>query len=159
MTKTTLRALLAAIGCFCIALLAYAYYLQYGPELQQPCPLCVLQRYTYFVIAVLALAVAVAPRAALIWVDTAVATAGAGLALWQVLKGSSMESCQRDPIGIFVNGLPMADWWPQYLFATGGCADKYSTLGVPVPVWSLVCFIALACALGFIATRLSQSAR
>jgi len=66
-----------------------------------------------------------------------------GLALWQVLKGSDMTSCLRDPVGIFVNGLPMADWWPAYLFANGGCADKFITLGLPVPVWSLACFTGL----------------
>jgi disulfide bond formation protein DsbB len=118
-----------------------------------------LQRYAYFVVAVLALITAATPRAALVWANALIAAAGGSLALWQVLKGSSMESCQRDPIGIFVNGLPMADWWPEYLFATGGCSDKYSTLGVPVPVWSLVCFVGLFAALAYIAYRFRKAIR
>ncbi|MFN7220787.1 MAG: disulfide bond formation protein B [Burkholderiales bacterium] len=54
-----------------------------------------------------------------------VAGDGALLAGWQVAKGSTMTACQADPIGQFVNGLPTADWLPQYFFANGGCADRY----------------------------------
>ena len=137
------RLLLAAIGAFCFALLAYAYYLQYGPQLQQPCPLCILQRYAYFAVGVAALVGAAIPTRAVSFGAALLAAVGVGLALWQVLKGSDMTSCLRDPVGIFVNGLPMADWWPAYLFANGGCADKFITLGLPVPVWSLACFTGL----------------
>ena len=150
MTQLRTRLLLAAIGVFCFALLAYAYYLQYGPQLQQPCPLCILQRYAYFAVGVVALVGAAIPTGAIIFSAAAVATGGAGLALWQVLKGSEMTSCLRDPVGIFVNGLPMADWWPEYLFANGGCADKFFTLGLPVPVWSLACFAGLLAVLFYV---------
>ncbi len=143
MTNSRIRSLLAAVALSCIALLGYAYFLQYGSERQQPCPLCVLQRYAYFVIGVIAAIGAMWPRRGIIFVGVMVSLIGTSLALWQVLKGADMTSCQRDPIGIFVNGLPMADWWPAYLFASGGCADRYVTLGLPVPLWSLICFIAL----------------
>ncbi len=153
MKPIQIRAALFAIAVFCLALLAYAYQLQYGPEKQQPCPLCILQRYAYFGVAVATLAAALYFRQWLVWLAAAIATSGGGLALWQVLKGSSMASCQRDPIGIFVNGLPMADWWPEYLFATGGCSDRFFTLGLPVPVWSLACFAGLAAALVFFTVK------
>lgn len=143
MTQLRTRLLLASTAVFCFALLAYAYYLQYGPQLQQPCPLCILQRYAYFAVGVAALVGAAVPTRAVMFSAAVLATVGAALALWQVLKGSEMTSCLRDPIGIFVNGLPMADWWPEYLFANGGCADKFTTLGLPVPVWSLACFAGL----------------
>ena len=69
------------------------------------------------------------------------ASAGIGLAIWQVTKGASMTSCLSDPIGEFVNGLPPANWWPEYFFANGGCADKYpAIMGLYAPQWSLVWF-------------------
>jgi disulfide bond formation protein DsbB len=152
------RTVLSAIALLCFALLVYVFYLQYGPEKQQPCPLCILQRYAYFLLGVAALAGAIWPRRAIVFIAATVAAAGGGLALWQVLKGSDMTSCQRDPIGIFVNQLPMADWWPEFLFATGGCADKYSTLGLPVPVWSLACFVGLTGLLVFVGMKLRKVA-
>ena len=139
------RKLLAVIGLACIAFLGVAWWAQYGPDRQQPCPLCILQRYAYLLLADLALLGAAIPRRAVRFGCTlgaaAVALAGLGLAGWQVAKGDTMLSCQRDPIGVFVNGLPMADWWPQFFFATGGCADKLpSIMGFTVPIWSLVWF-------------------
>jgi disulfide bond formation protein DsbB len=153
MSSKLVRSALFGVAIFCGALLVYAYLLQYGPEKQQPCPLCILQRYAYFVVAIIAGVGSIFPKRGLIWLAAASSASGGMLALWQVLKGSSMTSCQRDPVGIFVNSLPMADWWPEYLFATGGCADKFFTLGLPVPVWSLACFSILAALLVYIAIK------
>lgn len=138
-----------AIGVFCFALLAYAWMLQYGPEKQQPCPLCVLQRYVYILVGLFAFAAALHvkrgyPRASWSIATLVAANVGAGLALWQVLKGADMTSCREDPIGIFVNNLPTANWFPEYFFATGGCADKYFAFGIPVPVLSLIAFLGIA---------------
>lgn len=142
------RLLLAAIGIVCVGLLAYAWMLQYGPERQQPCPLCVLQRYAYILVAISALIGSVHKHIAYAVMAALFSVGGTGLALWQVMKGSEMQGCIADPIGVFVNGLPTADLFPAYFFANGGCADKYVTLGLPVPVWSLICFIALTVACG-----------
>ncbi len=151
MNKLSPRLILAAIALISFGLLAFAWFLQYGPEKQQPCPLCVLQRYTFIFIGLSALIGAIHPRR---W--TAVATGlfaltGIGLATWHVLKGSGMTSCARDPIGIFVNNLPTANWFPQYFFANGGCADQYFVLGILVQVWSLLWFANLtaACVLAY----------
>ena len=139
----------ALIGLVCIGILVVGWYLQYGPARQQPCPLCVLQRFTYLALAaVCLLAWAHAPQRAglLIYAVIAelMAATGAGLAFWHVTKGPSMTSCLDDPVGEFVNGLPTANWWPEYFFANGGCADQYpAILGLHVPQWSLVLFIAL----------------
>ena len=55
-----------------------------------------------------------------------------------------MTSCKVDPVGEFVNGLPMAAWWPQFLAAEGSCADARATiLEVPIPIASLATFAAL----------------
>ena len=148
------RVVLALIGFICIALLAMAWYLQYGPGKQQPCPLCILQRYAYMALATVCLLAAVhgpKPFGMLIYaiIADAIGAAGLILAIWQVNKGASMKSCLSDPVGEFVNGLPSANWWPEFLFANGGCADVFPTiLGLHVPQWSMVCFAAFLAMIG-----------
>ena len=144
LTSTRRRFALLAIAIFCIAALASAGYAQYGPDKQQPCPLCLLQRYGYALVALIALIGAIHGRAFYAVLVALTSAVGVGLAIWQVTKGGSMTSCREDPIGVFVNDLPSALWWPEYLFATGGCADVYPPLlGLSIPVWSLICFIGL----------------
>ena len=140
------RVILAFIGLVCIGLLTTAWFLQYGPDRHQPCPLCILQRYAYLSLAIVCLlAAAHGPQRIGMLIYAVIADlfagAGTGLSLWQVSKGASMTTCLADPIGEFVNGLPSANWWPEFFFATGGCADKYPPIfGLYVPQWSLVWF-------------------
>jgi len=148
------RLIFSGIAIFSLSLLAYAWMLQYGPERQQPCPLCVMQRYFYIFTGASALVGALHLHIAHAITTATFALTGAGFALWQVLKGSEMTSCQRDPIGIFINSLPTADLFPQYFFASGGCADKYLTLGLPVPIWSLLCFVFITLGCGVAMYRL-----
>ncbi len=143
MQKISPRIILGLIAVICFGLLATVWFLQYGPDKQQPCPLCVLQRYAYILVAFTALIGAIHQRVGYALVATLFSVGGLALSTWQVFKGAEMLSCKADPIGIFVNGLPAANWWPEYFFATGGCADNYSVLGLPVPVWSLICFLLL----------------
>ena len=148
--KLSARAVFAVIAFICMALLVTAYQLQYGPQQQQPCPLCILQRYAYLAIGIAALIGTIhGPRrfggSVYNAVIALIALFGAGLAIWQVSKGETMLSCVADPIGQFVNTLPSANWWPEYLFATGGCADQHPPiLGMSAAAWSLVWFILLA---------------
>jgi disulfide bond formation protein DsbB len=151
------RLILAIVGLTCIAVLATAGYLQYGPGRQQPCPLCILQRYAFMALATVCLVAATHGPGRIGMLAYAIvadffAVAGIGIAIWQVTKGASMTSCLSDPIGEFVNGLPLANWWPEYFFANGGCADKYpSILGLYAPQWSLILFVIL---LGMIAVAI-----
>lgn len=148
--KLSARAVFSVIALVCAALLATAYQLQYGAQHQQPCPLCILQRYAYMGIAMVALVGSIhGPRRAAGMIYNAIialiAFAGAACAVWQLSKGDTMQSCLADPIGTFVNTLPSANWWPEYFFATGGCADKYPPiLGISVAAWSLIWFSLLA---------------
>jgi disulfide bond formation protein DsbB len=152
--KLSPRVILALIGFICIAVLAMAWYLQYGPGKQQPCPLCILQRYAYMALASVCLLAALhGPRRigmlAYAIVADAISAVGLALAIWQVNKGASMNSCLSDPVGEFVNGLPSANWWPEYLFANGGCADVFPPiLGLHAPQWSMVWFAVFRAMIG-----------
>ena len=149
-SNTSARLTFAAISVACVMLLSTAYFLQYGPGQQQPCPLCILQRYVYLAIAVVALlAAAVGPGrvVAMVCAGTlaGLAVTGAALASWQLSKGNSMANCQSDPVGQFVYNLPMRSWWPEFLAAYGGCADKWPPIfGFSIPLWSLIWFAGLA---------------
>ncbi len=151
MKNNSLRVLFAAIFILCFGLVAGAFWFQHGPQHQQPCPLCILQRYLYLGIGLVALLASlhgpdrVGRRiyGALLGL---LAALGVGLTAWQLSKGDTMNSCLSDPVGEFVQNLPSAQWFEGKLFfATGGCADKYPpTLGLSLATWSLICFAALA---------------
>lgn len=164
-SEKTSRWIFAGIGLICVTVLSVAYFLQYGPGEQQPCPLCILQRYVYLAIAAVALSAAIVGPNRLGTMITAgllglLSAAGAGLAIWQVSKGDSMTSCLSDPVGIFVYNLPMRGWWPEFLAAYGGCADKYPPLfGISVPVWSLICFASMLTVCEFMLVKQLRGAR
>ena len=142
-------ALLAgAAGAACAA----AYGLQHGSASLLPCPYCVLQRYAYLAIALAAVIGAFDPVRARVHaaIVALLAIAGESLAAWQVLRGKTMLSCAVDPVGEFVNGLPMARWWPDFLMAEGSCADaRAAVMGVPIPTASLALFVALFAVAGW----------
>jgi disulfide bond formation protein DsbB len=138
------RVIFGVVGCGCFVLLAYVWYVQYGPAKQQPCPLCILQRYAYALIGAVCLAAWIqgpARTGARLYAAIAgtMAASGAALAVWHVSKGHTMATCNADPIGDFVRSLPPAEWWPEFFFPSGGCADAYPPVfGLVVPVWSLI---------------------
>ena len=144
------RVLFFAIFILCLALVAGAYWFQHGPQQQQPCPLCILQRYLYLGIGLVALLAAlhgpdrVGGQIYAVLLGS-LASLGAALTGWQLSKGDTMNSCLSDPVGEFVQNLPSAQWFEGKLFfATGGCADKYPpTLGLSLATWSFICFAAL----------------
>jgi len=145
----SVRAAFGVIALLCTGLLAVAYYAQHGPQHQQPCPFCILQRYCFMAIAMISLLAALhgAGRVgARIYAALAGIPALTGLVLasWLLAKGSSMKSCLEDPVALFVNGLPTAAWWDEMFWATGGCGTEYPPiLGLTVPVWACVWFAML----------------
>lgn len=150
MKNIPVRAIFVAIFVLCISLVAGAYWFQHGPQQQQPCPLCILQRYAYLGVGMIALIGAVHGPAILgarIYAALLAlfAASGVGLTIWQLTKGGTMQSCLSDPVGEFVQNLPSAQWFEGKLFfATGGCADKYPpTFGLSLVAWSMICFGAL----------------
>ena len=164
LTEKSVRLIFATMGAVCLALLGVAYYLQYGPDQQQPCPLCILQRYVYMAIALVALlAAAFGSKRVAAMVAASVlglfSAGGAALAIWQVTKGDSMTTCLSDPVGEFVYNLPMRAWWPEFLAAYGGCADKVPPIfGVSVPLWSLIWFAGFVVICGYVVVKLRGSA-
>ncbi len=146
------KPLLLLIAVACIAMLGVGLYLQLKLEML-PCPLCILQRYGFALVALFALATVLLPAAAT-RTGTALtglaALSGAGVAirhLW--VKAHPTVSCGIDPLETSLNQILPAQWFPTLFQADGLCTTDYDPiLGLSIPAWALVWFLifALVCA-------------
>ena len=134
----------------CSALLAFAYYLQFYKGLD-PCPLCVFQRAGFlFLGGAFLIAGLHAPRqggARIYALALAViALAGGALAgrhIWiQSLPSNEVPACGPG-LDYLLETLPLWDAVQMALQGSGECAHVDRLLGISLPVWSLVGFLAL----------------
>lgn len=131
----------AALLLMCVAPLAAAEYLQRWLDIA-PCPLCVMQRYGFWVMGLFALfglLLGRLPR----WADFLAALsglAGAAVAAYHVsILMRPSAQCGIDPVENFVNRLPMAQWWPEMFAASGFCNAKLPLIfGLSFPMWGLI---------------------
>jgi len=142
------KPLLLLISLACIGMLAVGLYLQLQLEML-PCPLCILQRYAFALVAVSAL-LGVAMSSRLLWLGAALtslaASAGAGIAarhLW--VKAHPSVSCGIDPLETSLNEIITARWFPALFQADGLCTTDYEPiLGLSIPAWALLWFVVFA---------------
>ena len=143
-----LLVLVAALGS-----LAAALYMQHAQGLQ-PCTMCIIQRYAFLWMALCAFVAIVLPfRPIQLLASVAgilAATGGivaAARNLWVLSHPEIL--CGRDPIELFLNGLPTAQWSPKVFAVYGLCSDPIPPLfGLALPAWSLIGLIVLAVLLG-----------
>jgi len=150
---------IGAVGC--IALLGYAYYLQYVKGLE-PCPLCMVQRFFFYaVMALFILAALHGPRprgatvyAALVTLFAAGGVAAASRQVWlQHLPPDKVPQCGPD-LFFMLENFPLSRTWEKLFYGTGECAKvDWTFLGLSIAGWSLVWFIALAIYAWFAARR------
>ncbi|MBV8624609.1 disulfide bond formation protein B [Herbaspirillum sp. NPDC087042] len=136
------------VALVCIALLGFAMYLQIVEEMQ-PCPLCVIQRYMFVLVAAFALLGYFMPlpaRRAGAALGVLAALGGAGTAIWHLyVKAHPGVSCTTDPLETALNQLPTAKLWPQMFTADGFCSAPWPPVfGLQIPTWSLIWFVLLA---------------
>lgn len=142
------RAIFAAIFLACAALIADAYfYLQEYLGLD-PCPMCVLSRYTFIAIGVVALVAAIhGPRALSLKVYgsliAVLAVAGIGISTRHSYLQHfppTTESCGTD-LEFLLNALPLSQALPKIFAGTGSCSKvAWKFLGLSIPEWALVWF-------------------
>lgn len=128
-----------------LALIAVALYFQIV-ERMLPCPLCVIQRYAFIVVALgclVALGRSALRRKFGISLALYGSLTGAGVALHQLYVIAHPDiSCGIDPIQTAVNNLPFATWLPVVFSAEGMCGTPYDPfLGLSIPQWSLTWFV------------------
>jgi disulfide bond formation protein DsbB len=131
-----------AFGALCAGLVA-----QYQFDMQ-PCAWCVLQRFIYLVVGVLALVGAFfssGARRGAVGLALLVALGGIAAALWQQLVAANSQSCDLTLAERIVTGLHLDRVAPQLFIAYASCADAaVNLIGVPFAVWSCVMYVILA---------------
>jgi disulfide bond formation protein DsbB len=146
------RTLLVLLGFVCLGLVGGALYLQFV-EHEDPCPLCIIQRYFYLLIAVFAFlgarfaswrGVRLLEVLALLSAAGGVATAARHV----YVQSHPNFSCGFDALQPIVDGLPPAHWLPGVFKVAGLCETAYPPiLGISLPGWSLIGFVVVFIAL------------
>lgn len=145
----------------CAGLLGYAYYLQYV-ELQNPCPLCMVQRVAFYVLAAVFLLAALhgpARRGTIIYGVTAFVAASLGAAVaarhvWlQNLPPDKVPACGPG-LEYMIKQFPLADVLTKVLMGSGECAESgWKFLGLTIAGWSLLWLVLLGLFALFLALR------
>jgi disulfide bond formation protein DsbB len=151
LARLTPRRFFVAVFVVCSGLIAFALYLQHALNLE-PCPMCILQRYVFIAIAIVALVAALhSPRG---WGLTGyciaivlLAVGGAGIAArhaWLQHFPTPSFSCGSD-LGYLLNTFPLAKALPTIFEGTGECSKvQWRLLGLSIPEWAFVWFVFLA---------------
>ena len=150
---------LVAAGC--LGLLGYGFYLQYALNLE-PCPMCVVQRYAFVLIAVVCVLARLGAGKVLhtsgAFLMLVLAGAGAFTAArqsWLQWYPPEIASCGRDIYGM-VENFPLSRAIPMIFKGSGDCTKvDWTFLGGSIANWSFLCFCGLmAVALALIWRRL-----
>lgn len=138
----------------CLALILFAWYLQYGRGLE-PCPLCLLQRWVFWALGAAFLLAAIWPaggplRFIHVSLLTLLSATGAGIAgrhLWlQGLPPEQVPACGPDLL-FMLDTFPLFEALSMTLQGSGDCAViDWSFLGLSIPGWALLWFIVLGVA-------------
>lgn len=150
--RWTFRAQFLAGFVLCAALLSYALYSQYYGGLL-PCPLCTFQRGVFVVLGLVFLLGALhSPKrkgargvyGLLCAAVAAVGVAIAGRHVWlQSLPPDQVPACGPD-LSYMMEAFPLTDVLRKVFTGSGECAEvDWTFLGLAMPAWSLIWFVAL----------------
>ena len=148
------RTPLLAIAAFSFAMIAVALYLQHALDML-PCPLCVIQRYLFLSVGILALVGAFRKPRVYTGLSLLAALGGLGTAGKHLyILAHPGLSCGIDPMETLLNKLPAATYLPFLFKADGLCEDATAPwFGLSIPQWSLLGFAMLTIALAFLLLR------
>lgn len=152
------------VALLSVGLLAFGLYLQHGVGLN-PCPMCIVQRYTLMAVAVLA---AVGwrlrrPRWLAVWGALLALKAGFGAFVaarqsWLQWYPPEVVSCGRDFYGMIEN-FPLGRAIPMIFRGSGDCtAIDWTFLGGSIANWSFLWFVVFSLT-GLLLTRAAWRAR
>ena len=148
------RIVFGAIFLACALLIGIALFLQEQQGLE-PCPMCILQRYAFIAIGIVALVAAIhGPGAGVALrvygaLVVLLAVAGGGVAVRHSYLQHfppKFESCGTD-LDFLISTFPLAQALPKIFAGTGSCSKiDWRMLGLTIPEWALVWFVAIAIA-------------
>ncbi|HTJ92455.1 MAG TPA: disulfide bond formation protein B [Pararobbsia sp.] len=145
------RRRLLLLAVICVGLVCGAVYLQIFKG-EDPCPLCIIQRYGYLLVAIFALIgstssswASIAISETLVLISAIGGLIASGRHVW--LQAHPSFSCGFDKLQPIVDGLPPAKWLPQVFQVAGLCETPYPPLlGLTLPQWSFVGFVIITIA-------------
>jgi disulfide bond formation protein DsbB len=149
--RLTPRVVFAAIFVVCAGLLAFALYLQEYKGLD-PCPMCILQRYAFIAIGIVALAAAIhGPRQLALRIYgvllAVLAVAGGAVAIrhsWLQHFPPARETCGTD-LDFLMSTFPLSEALPKIFAGSGSCSKVgWRLLGLSIPEWALVWYLIFA---------------
>lgn len=145
------RTLLVAVFVACLVIFGFALYLQHI-EVVEPCPMCILQRYSFALIALIALIGAIhnpGVMGARVYGALVLAGAltGAGISTrhsWLQRFPTPSYSCGAD-LEYLLDTFPLAKALPAIFSGTGECSKvQWRMLGLSIPEWALIWFLIFA---------------
>jgi disulfide bond formation protein DsbB len=134
----------------CAALFGFGLYLQHAQALE-PCPMCILQRFAFIAIGIVALVGAIDnPRGLALRIYSALITllaiAGGGVAIRHSYLQHfppPNQGCGADLS--YLLELPLSRAWPAIFRGTGECSEVgWKFIGLSIPEWALVWFVIFA---------------
>ena len=144
------RAIFAALCLACASLIGFGLVLQHVAELE-PCPMCILQRYAFVAIGMVALIAAIhGPVRTGVKVYSfliaALAIAGGSVSVRQSLlqrfPAPEPANCMAGDLDFLLGNFPLAQALPKIFAGTGDCAKvEWSLLGLSIAEWALVWFL------------------
>jgi protein dithiol:quinone oxidoreductase len=144
------RLIYLAMFLVCAGLIGFALYLQHSLGLE-PCPMCILQRYAFIVVGVIALVAAIHDPAVLgrrVYSGLLVlmAATGGGIAIRHVYLEHyppKIFDCAAD-VGFMLESFPLTQALPMIFRGTGDCTKvPWRFLTLSIAEWSLICFALL----------------
>jgi disulfide bond formation protein DsbB len=141
------RRVLALVSVACIALLAFGLYLQHVVGLE-PCPMCIVQRYSLLLVALVAgLTAAITDKKGGLMAGAGMLVLLCGFGAFVAARQSFLQwyppevvSCGRDFYGMIEN-FPLQRAIPMIFKGSGDCtAIDWTFLGGSIANWSFVCF-------------------
>lgn len=158
----TPRRVFAAVSFCCFAMLAYGLYLQHVVGLE-PCPMCIVQRYALFLVAIFAALAGTSDKKGLQIGGAALLLVAAGFGAFVAARQSWLQwyppevaSCGRDFYGM-IETFPLQRAIPMIFKGSGDCSKvDWTFLGGSIANWSFLCFCGIAAvALALIWRRLA----
>jgi protein dithiol:quinone oxidoreductase len=146
------RRVLAAISAICVAMLAFGVYLQVVVGLD-PCPMCIVQRYAFVLVAIVAgVGAAFKGRGAHV-ASGALIVGLSGFGAFVAARQSWLQwyppevaSCGRDFYGMIEN-FPLRRAIPMIFRGTGDCTKiDWTFLGGSIANWAFLVFCAFGVA-------------
>ena len=144
------RIVFAAMFAACASLIGFGLVLQHIEGLE-PCPMCILQRYAFVAIGMVALIAAVHGPVGIgvkiySFLIGALAVAGGSVSVRQSLlqrfPAPEPANCMSGDLDYLLGNFPLAQALPRIFQGTGDCAKvEWSLFGLSIAEWAFVWFL------------------